>query len=172
MVEAAKQDPQAFGLLYDRYFSRIYNYAYHQTGDQAQAEDVTAQTFKQALENFGRYEWRGVSFGAWLYRIASNVIVGQHRKSRPTTPFEDALETPVDAPTPEEAFLSSERNTELAAAVRHLPEAQQQAIILRFAQSLSYLEIAQIIGRTEGAVKQLIHRGLVTLRQNLPEALK
>ncbi len=169
LVETAKHDPEAFGLLYERYFGRIYNYAYNHTGDQAQAEDVTAQTFKQALENFHRYEWRGVPFGAWLYRIASNVIVGQHRKSRPSTPFEDALETPLDGPTPEEAFLGAERNLELKEAVRRLPPAQAQAIILRFAQNLSYLEIAQAIGRTEGAVKQLIHRGLVTLRENLKE---
>ena len=169
LVETAKHDPEAFGLLYERYFGRIYNYAYNHMGDQALAEDVTAQTFKQALENFHRYEWRGVPFGAWLYRIASNVIVGQHRKSRPSTPFEDALETPQDSPTPEEAFLSIERNLELKAEVRRLPPAQAQAIVLRFAQNLSYLEIAQAIGRTEGAVKQLIHRGLVTLRENLKE---
>jgi RNA polymerase sigma-70 factor (ECF subfamily) len=167
LVEAAQHDPEAFGALYERYFARIYNYAYHHTGDQAQAEDVTAQTFKQALENFEKFEWRGVPLGAWLYRIASNVIVGQHRKTKPSTPFEDAIETPLDSPTPEEAFLRNERNAELAAAVRLLPESQQQAIILRFAQNLSYLEIAHSIGRTEGAVKQLIHRGLVSLRQNL-----
>lgn len=169
LIEAAKTNPEAFGELYERYFNRIYNYAYNHTGDTALAEDVTAQTFKQALENFHRYEWRGVPFGAWLYRIASNVIVGQHRKSRPSIAFEDAIETPVEAPTPEEAFISGERDGQIAAAVRKLPQSQQQAIILRFAQNLSYQEIADNIGRSEGAVKQLIHRGLVTLRSSLKE---
>lgn len=169
LIEAAKINPEAFGELYERYFSRIYNYAYNHTGDAALAEDVTAQTFKQALENFHRYEWRGVPFGAWLYRIASNTVVGYHRKSRPSIAFEDALETPVETPTPEEAFISGERNVEITAAVRKLPEAQQQAIILRFAQNFSYQEIADTINRSEGAVKQLIHRGLVTLRSTLKE---
>jgi len=167
LVEAAKKDPQAFAVFYDRYFDRIYAYAYNHTGSQAEAEDVTAQTFKQALENIGRYEWRGVPMAAWLYRIASNVITGMYRRKRPTSPFEEAIETPGGEPTPEENFLSVERNSELADLVRGLPKAQRTAIVLRFSQNLSYAEIADSIGRTEGAVKQLIHRALVTLRQEI-----
>ncbi len=164
LIEAAQRNPEAFGAIYDRYFDRIYAYAYNHTGQQADAEDVTAQTFKQAFENIGRFEWRGVPFGAWLYRIASNVITGQLRKRRPTAAFEEAIETPGSLPTPEETFLTGERNTALLEQVRRLPEFQRQAIMLRFGQNFSYAEIALTIDRTEGAVKQLIHRGLVTLR--------
>lgn len=167
LIEAAQQNPEAFGAIYDRYFDRIYAYAYYHTGQHSDAEDVTAQTFKQAFENIHRFEWRGVPFGAWLYRIASNVVTGQQRKRRPTAPFEEAIETPGGSPTPEQSFLTGERNAELLEQVRRLPEFQRQAIMLRFGQSLSYAEIAIAIDRTEGAVKQLIHRALVTLRGNI-----
>lgn len=170
MVEAAQRDPEAFGAIYDRYFERIYSYAYNHTGNHAEAEDVTAQTFKQAFENLHRFEWRGLPMGAWLYRIASNVITGMHRRTRPTAAFEEALEVPNSGPTPEDTFLQGEQNAELLRMVLTLPEAQRQAIILRFSQGLSYVEIAESIGRTEGAVKQLIHRALVTLRENMAKA--
>lgn len=169
LIESAQQDPEAFGAIYDRYFDRIYAYAYNHTGQHAEAEDVTAQTFKQAFENIGRFQWRGVPFGAWLYRIASNVITGQLRKRRPSASFEEAIEVPGGGPTLEEGLLTEERNSELLAKVRRLPEYQRQAILLRFGQNLSYAEIAGIIDRTEGAVKQLIHRALVTLRENMSQ---
>ncbi|HEX2912485.1 MAG TPA: sigma-70 family RNA polymerase sigma factor [Chloroflexia bacterium] len=167
LVETARHNPEAFGLVYDRYFDRIYSYAYNHTGQHSDAEDITAQTFKQAFEHIGRFEWRGIPFSAWLYRIASNLINGQQRKHRPTAPFEEAIETPGYGPTPEESFLTGERNSELLQKVRNLPAYQQQAIMLRFGQNLSYAEIADVIGRTEGAVKQLIHRALVTLREEV-----
>lgn len=169
LIEAAKNDPEAFGALYARYFDRIYHYAYNHTGNQSEAEDVTAQTFKQAFENLHRFEWRGLPMGSWLYRIASNVITGMHRRSRPTAAFEEAMEVPNSGPTPEDTFLQGEQNVELLEMVRRLPETQQQAIILRFSQNLSYAEIAEAIDRTEGAVKQLIHRALVTLRDNMKQ---
>jgi RNA polymerase sigma-70 factor, ECF subfamily len=170
LIEAAQRDPEAFGAIYDRYFDRIYAYAYHHTGQQADAEDVTAQTFKQAFENIGRFQWRGVPFGAWLYRIASNVMTGQLRKRRPTASFEEAIKLPGENLSPEDSFLTGERNAELLAQVRRLPEYQRQAILLRFGQNLSYAEIARSINRTEGAVKQLIHRALVTLRENMNQS--
>ena len=83
LIAAAKANPQNFGAIYDLYFDRIYAYAYNHTGQHADAEDVTAQAFKQAFENLGRFEWRGVPFGAWLYRITSNIITGQLRKLAP-----------------------------------------------------------------------------------------
>ena len=164
LIEAAKRDPEAFAALYDRYFERIYNYAYRLTGNQDEAEDVTAQTFKQAFENIGRFEWRGVSAGAWLYRIAGNVVAGTHRRSRPSAPFEDALEVPNADPTPEDVVVKHERYGELMNAVRTLPPTQQQVLVLRFGEGLSYQEIGLAIQRSEGAVKQLIHRALVNLR--------
>ncbi len=167
LIEAAQHDPTAFGALYDRYFERIYSYAYRHTGNQAEAEDVTAQTFKQALENLHRFEWRGMPMGAWLYRIAGNIITGNFRRSRPSAAFEEAYDVPNTGLTPEETFLQGERNSALMEMVRRLPDAQRQAILLRFSQNLSYIEIAEAIGRTEGAVKQLIHRALVTLRDNM-----
>lgn len=172
LVEAAQRDPEAFGAIYDRYFDRIYAYAYNHTGQHSDAEDVTAQAFKQAFENIKRFEWRGVPFGAWLYRITSNVITGQQRKRRPTAAFEEAIETPGGELSPEDTFLMGERNSELFDHVRRLPEYQRQAIMLRFGQTLSYAEIADTLNRTEGAVKQLIHRGLVTLRESLAKEQK
>src|SRR5579862_9633912 len=80
LVERARHDPAAFAELYERYVDAIYTFAYHRLRDTTHAEDVAAETFQRALEHIGRFEWRGVPFSAWLYRIASNVIAARYRR--------------------------------------------------------------------------------------------
>ncbi len=164
LVEAAKGDAEAFGKLYDLHFSRIYSYAYYRTRNHADAEEVTAQTFQQALEHIGRFQWRGVPFAAWLYRIASNLIAGRHRNRLPEGDLEEAAALRARDPLPEEAALEAERARELRTAVATLPESQQQAIVLKFSQGLRNKEIGEVMGCSEGAVKQLLHRAMESLR--------
>lgn len=164
LVEAAKTDMEAFAKLYDLHFDRIYSYAYHRTRSHQDAEDVTAQTFQQALEHIGSFQWRGVPFAAWLYRIASNIVAGRYRRRLPETHLEEAYDLAGADPSPEDAAMLSEQAGELRESVATLPPSQQQAVVLKFAQGLRNREIGEIMGCSEGAVKQLIHRALVGLR--------
>lgn len=164
LVEAAKVDVEAFGKLYDLHFGRIYSYACYRTRSHADAEDVTAQTFQQALEHLGSYQWRGVPFSAWLYRIASNIVAGRHRNRFQETNLEEALGLRDRDPLPEEEALLAERARDLREAVAKLPASQQQAVVLKFSQGLRNKEIGEILGCSEGAVKQLLHRAMENLR--------
>src|SRR5947209_17117191 len=166
LVEAARDDPVAFGALYEQHVDAIYAYALHRVRDGAVAEDVVAETFHRALENLGRYEWRGVPFSAWLYRIASNVIAARYRHE-PAVHLDDVDHLHHDGIGPEQLLLLGERSHELRAAVDALPTDQQQAVILRYGQRLRNKEIAHIMGRSEGAVKQLLHRALDGLHKRL-----
>jgi RNA polymerase sigma-70 factor, ECF subfamily len=167
LVEAARADSQAFGKLYDLYFGQIYSYAYYRTRSRPDAEDVCAQTFQQALEHIGSYEWRGVPFVAWLYRIASNIVAGLHRRQLPETELDEAYGVAATDPLPEDETLRSEQAGELRAAVATLPASQQQAVVLKFAQGLRNREIGEIMGCSEGAVKQLLHRAMENLRSRV-----
>ena len=170
LIEAAKQSPVAFGVLYDRYVDRIYSYAYYRTGDATSAEDITAETFRAALESIDRYEWRGLPFSAWLYRIASNAIAGEYRRSRPCVPLEDLYELSDDGESAAELLEKQEMAKNLADLVRALPQDQQQVIVLRFCQGLRSKQVASIMNRSEGAVKALLHRAIVSLRSRLGDA--
>lgn len=167
LVERASHDPAAFGELYERYVDAIHSFAYHRLGDQTLAEDVTAETFQRALEHIGRFEWRGVPFSAWLYRIASNAIAGRYRRQVPVVeapPYDDLVEEGYSI---DDNLLRQETNAELLAAVRCLPDDQQQVIVLRFGAELRSKEIAYIMERSEGAVKALLHRALGALHRRL-----
>src|SRR5215207_1421597 len=103
LVAAAQADPEAFADLYNRYYSQIYRFAHRRTGDPVIAEDVAAETFLAAFKSLPRYEWRGIAFSAWLYRIAATVIAGQHRRNGAMTqvPLENTL-YPLSEPASEE----------------------------------------------------------------------
>lgn len=171
LVEAAKRDPAEFGPLYERYVDQIYRFAYRRTGNHADAEDVTAQTFQQALGALPSYEWRGLPFGAWLFRIASNVINRRGRaSSREVTVEDDTVFGRLeDTGSEDPADLIGARSDadELLVAIRTLPEDQQRALIMKFARGMKNREIGDELGRSEGAVKQLIHRAVVNLRATL-----
>jgi RNA polymerase sigma-70 factor (ECF subfamily) len=168
LVERARHDSAAFGELYERYVDAIHTFAYHRLGDYTQAEDVTAETFQRALEHIRGFEWRGVPFSAWLYRIASNVIAARFRRQIPmlddSPPGDELAEDRVDM---DAQLLLKERVTELLTAVRDLPEDQQQVIVLRFGAELRSKEIAYIMERSDGAVKALLHRALEALHKRL-----
>ncbi|MDA8395140.1 MAG: sigma-70 family RNA polymerase sigma factor [Candidatus Dormibacteraeota bacterium] len=164
LVEAAKKDPAAFARLYDRYVDAIHAYVYHQTGSWERAEDVTATTFMRAYAEIGKFEWRGVPYSAWLYRVASNQILRDHRRPG-WIELPDGLVDPGEGP--EEAALRSDRVAKVQAAVRRLSRDQRQAITLRFGAGLRNAEVAQVMRKSEGAVKLLIFRALRKLEERL-----
>ena len=167
LVEQAKTNKAAFLELYDAHFKRIYQYAYYRTLNPTEAEEITSQTFLAALENIERYEHRGVPFAVWLYKIASSKLTNLNRKKEQTVVLEEAENIGDKASTPEEALLRKNEKEELIHNLKKLPASQQQAIVLRFLQDCTYREISEIMDKTEGSVKQLLHRGLKSLRERM-----
>ena len=164
LILAAQRDRAAFASLYERYVDQIFAYAFNLTGNRESAEDVTAATFARALEDLPRFEWRGVPYSAWLYRVATNLVARSRR--RPGW-IELGPHLVSDLPGPEEEAERNDRATEVRTAVAALPDDQRQAILLRFGGELRNREIADIMGRSEGAVKLLTFRALTSLRRRL-----
>jgi RNA polymerase sigma-70 factor (ECF subfamily) len=166
LIEAAQNDPSRFGELYEKNFYRVYAYVARRVGDRAETQDLTAHVFHQALANLGKFKWKGTPFAAWLYRIASNAIADQaKRKARESGEQSDSIDessTTVD-------LERVERRARLFSAVDKLPDDQRRVIVMRFADEMSIREIADELGRSEGAVKQLQFRGLENLRNRLNE---
>jgi RNA polymerase sigma-70 factor (ECF subfamily) len=172
LVEKAKTDPQAFGLLYEQYVDRIYNYIYYRTSNHHDAEDLTAKVFHQALKHIPRYVDRGAPFSSWLYRIAHNLVANWHRdQSRRKVVSLDrlALVTSSEEAGPFKRAAKGERRDALLSAIGRLPADRQQLLMLKFIECLPNKRIGQIMGRTEGAIKSLYHRTLVALRDDLGE---
>jgi RNA polymerase sigma-70 factor (ECF subfamily) len=164
--QAIKGDHEAFGLLYEQYVGRIFNYVYYRTGNQHDAEDLTAKVFFRAMRRLPDYEERGLPVSAWLYRIAHNLVANWHRDRgrRPEISLDEGFASIPNSEHPEMTLLNLEEQTNLLKIIQDLPPERQQLIILKFVEHLSNAEIGQIMGRTEGAVKSLYHRTLLSLR--------
>lgn len=172
LIERAKRDPAAFGELYNRYVDRIYSYIYHRVGNAADAEDLTARTFYRALVSMPAYVDRGAPFAAWLFRIAHNLVANWHRDQarRPTVSLE-GLSTTTDLDSVGDGLAAATMTTSMVGdAIRQLDPDRQALLVLKFSQELSNAEIAQILGRSEGAIKSLYHRTLIGLREVLERA--
>ncbi len=164
MILAAQRDREAFTPLYERYVDQIYAYAYSLTHNRELAEDVTAATFARAIEELPRFEWRGVPYSAWLYRVAANLVARDRR--RPGW-IELSPHVGDDGIGPEEEVTRLDRDAHIRAAVDDLPADQRRAVLLRFGGDLRNREIAEIMGRSEGAIKLLTFRAMTTLRHRL-----
>jgi RNA polymerase sigma-70 factor, ECF subfamily len=163
-VLAAQRDRAAFAPLYERYVDQIFAYVFTLTKDRELAEDVTAATFAKAIEELPRFEWRGVPYSAWLYRVASNMVA--RNKRRPGwIELDSRLASDDDGPF--ESVEKHGRDQDVRAAVASLPEDQRQAVVLRFGGDMRNREIAEIMNRSEGAVKLLTFRALTSLRKRL-----
>jgi RNA polymerase sigma-70 factor (ECF subfamily) len=169
LAERGKTESDAFGVLYDRHVKRIYNYVYYRIGRSQEAEDLTERVFMQALENLPRYEFRGAPFSAWLFRIAHNLVANWHRDSgrHPTTSVDEVSHWADRRADPPGDALGTEERQELRDAIGRLPVERQQLLVMKFVEERSNNDIAREMRRTEGAVKALLHRTLVTLRQEL-----
>ena len=170
-VHAAQADAKAFSVLYRRYLDRVYSYAFYQLGDHHDAEDATARTFLAALRGIGSFRDEGASFRAWLFRIARNTVANAHRTRvrRRTEPMASVVTDPA-APDGDPAGLSlrAEDARRIRAALEQLPDDRRQVVLLRFADGLSAREIGQVLDRSEGAVRVLLHRALRDLADLLP----
>lgn len=161
LIEAAKADPNRFAEPYERNFDRIYAFVARRAGSRGEAEDLTAEVFHQALANLGRFEWRGVPFAAWLLRIARNALADRwQRRAREGG-------EPAPEPAQDGRPADADRRAMLADLVGRLPLDQQHVVLARFVEQKSVREIAQTLGRTEGAVKQLQFRALENLRARM-----
>ncbi len=169
LIERARHDADAFGILYERYVDRVYNYIYYRTGNVHEAEDLTARVFYRALAHMDEYRQRGVPFAAWLYRIAHNLVANWHRdrSRRQEIPLNELPVVPSKEDRPETTLVRSQEQDALLRLIRQLPPERQHLLILKFVENLSNAEIGQIMGRSEGAVKSLYHRTLLSLRDEL-----
>ena len=165
---AAQGDQEAFGFLYERYVSRIYSYIYYRTGNQHDAEDLTARVFFRALRHVENYKDRGLPLSAWLYRIAHNLVANWHRDNsrRKEIPLDEIILVRHSGDLPEAVLIENEEIENLLKVIHRLPADRQQLIILKFVEHLSNAEIGQVMGRSEGAVKSLYHRTLLSLRDD------
>ena len=163
LVEAAQQDRACFADVYERYFELVYAYVARRVRERAATEDLTSEVFRKALANIQRFKWTGAPFGAWLLRIASRAVADHWKRSG----------REYGEPSPEACQAESyevERRAMLFQLVDRLPEAQFRVIHMRFVEQKSIREIAQEMGRSEGAVKQLQLRAVENLRAQMEGA--
>ena len=167
LIEAAQRDPARFADLYELNFERVYAYVVKRVQDRAESEDLTAEVFHQALANLKRFEWRGIPFAAWLFRIAANLISDRWQRSGREVSDEESIGSAQVSPVEIEEV---ERRATLFRLVETLPAEQKRVLVLRFVEQRSIKEVASAIRKTEGAVKQLQFRALSTLKARMEGA--
>ncbi len=175
LVDLARDgDSEAFGQLYDHYSPAVYRFVFYRVSSRALAEDLTSDTFFRALRSMTRFQWQGKDFGAWLMTIARNLVVDHYKAGR------TRLETAVDdfsghdetTAGPEDAVIAGLTNEILLEAIEQLPEEQQTCLVMRFLNENSIAETAKVLGRTEGAIKQLQLRAVRNLAKLMPEGVR
>lgn len=168
-IEAAQKDPACFAELYERNFARVYAFVSRRLPSRDEAQDITAEVFHQALAKIRQFEWRGVPFAAWLYRMAANAIADRWRKISREGNRNQGTAEPSEAPA-RQAYASLEEIEQRAILFRlvdSLPDEQRRVVKARFVEQKSIREIAQELRKSEGAIKQLQFRALENLRERL-----
>ncbi|GIW14456.1 MAG: DNA-directed RNA polymerase sigma-70 factor [Tepidiforma sp.] len=170
VVEAAQNgDREALSLLYDHYFPRVYRYVASRLSSTEDAEDVTTEIFLRVIENLRSFTFRGLPFGAWVFRIARNEVVSFVRRRKVRSQVAPLTETiPDPAPDHTEEVHTALTMEVVRAATAKLPEAQRQVIELRFGAGLSVAETARVLGKTENNVKVLQHKAIAKLQTMVP----
>ena len=160
LIEAAQADPARFLEIYDRYVDRVYAYVSRRVGSRVAAEDITSTVFEHALTKLSTFEWRGVPFAAWIFRIAANALADYWRREG-----HDAHDPPPDVPD-EREHRDLEQRVSLFQLVDRLPDTQRQVIRMRFVEGCSIRDVAVALDRSQGAVKQVQLRALESLRKS------
>jgi len=175
LVKRAQHNRQAFGELYEIYYQRIFNFAVKRTADIQLSLDITSITFLKALGQIKKYRWRDVPFGAWLYRIAGNEINDHYRRGggkriasieeiaelADTGDYADEINHAEEELSRQEEFLMLHKK------IAELPEMYQEVITLKFFEKKKIKEMVEILGKKEGTIKSLIHRGLEKLKEKM-----
>ncbi len=165
---AQRGDRDALEELYLIHFDRIYSYLHVSVGNRHDAEDLTTQTFLKMLESIGKFRWQSAPFSAWLFRIAHNLAMDHFRANKRWQPEEDVPEPEPDESTSAEVgALESIGRRSMLELIEDLSPEQQQVLTLKFVFNFSNGEVATILGKTEGAIKSLQHRALVSLQKQL-----
>ena len=169
LVERAQRgNRDALEELYLLHFDRIYSYLHMSVGNRHDAEDLTTQTFLRMLESINRFRWQSAPFSAWLFRIAHNLAMAHFRAHRRWQPEEDVPEPPGSAePSAEAEAMQSIGRQSMLELIEGLSSEQQQVLTLKFVFNFSNGEVATILGKTEGAIKSLQHRALVSLQKQV-----
>jgi RNA polymerase sigma-70 factor (ECF subfamily) len=162
----SRRNPQLFAELYSRYMKRIYNYHLARTGNMSDAEDLTSQTFLAALEHLENYDEQRV-FSGWLFGIANHKLVDHYRRKKVNLPMDAIERLSVSQPSPEESVTNQLQVAQVAKALRNLAPDQAEAVTLRIFAELSAMEVGRVMGKSEAAVKMLVHRGLQRLKEKL-----
>ena len=168
VASAQSGNRAAFGSLYERYMEQIYRYVYYRVSDRDEAEDLTETIFVKAWEALPRFQSRGATFRAWLYRIAHNAVIDRHRTRKTVVPLEQAQNwLDVETSSPEEAAEAAQESARLGIALSQLKPRLREVILHRFVNGLSHAETAQTMGLRKGHVRVLQHRALNQMRDLL-----
>ena len=172
VIERARNgDVAAFGEIYDTHVDSVYRYLLYRVREPSDAEDLTSEVFTRAFANIHRYRWQGKSFLAWLYTIARNAVTDRRRRDRPTVELDNAYGLAAEGPTAHDRAVLGEEVDALRGAVKHLTGEQQEVLVLRFVQNMSSREVANVLGKNEGAIRALQFRALGRLRKILRDQL-
>ena len=175
LVELARGgDAEAFGMLYDHYQGSVYRFLFYRTRSAPLAEDLTSETFFRALRSMQGFRWQGKDFGAWLMTIARNLATDHFKAGRTRLEMttEDMGQHDDTTEGPESAVLAGLTNEILLKALTALPDEQRDCLVMRFLQGMSIAETAAVLGRSDGAVKQLQLRGVRNLAKLMPEGIR
>jgi len=169
LVERAKKNPEAFGELYDQYVDQIYRFVYSRVRSTEIAQDVTSDVFFKALRAIGRYQSTGRPFSSWLYQISANAVNDYYRSRRHHAELDEAAGVPDAGPEISETVIRRQEAERIWIAIDRLPKQQRTAVSLKLGEDLKLAQIGVIMGKSEGAIKLLIHRGMSTLRSQLQD---
>jgi len=177
LVRQAQKAPDAFAKLYDQYYPKIFGYILRRTANLEAAQDITAETFFNALRKLWQFQWRSISFSSWLYKIASNEINQYFRKAeyKKSVSLEELQEQgfePISSHNPESELIEAQEKLkqhqnflEIQGKIVRLSAKYQEVIALRFFEQKQIKEISEILGKKEGTVKSLLHRAVEKLRE-------
>ncbi|MCD5401407.1 sigma-70 family RNA polymerase sigma factor, partial [candidate division NPL-UPA2 bacterium] len=157
----------AFGKLYDMHVDRVYRHIYYRVGNVADAEDLTQQVFLKAWQAIGKYKKTASPFLAWLMTISHNLVVDYYRTKKDKAYLEAEVTANNLAPSPEQVAEARFEQQQLRKAILQLPGDQQQVVLLRFIEGFEFKEIASSLGKSEGAIRVILHRALAKLRHIL-----
>lgn len=176
LIQKAKRNPEVFGRLYEQHYPKIFGYILKRTANFEIAQDITSETFFKALKKLWQFHWKNIPFSSWLYRIANNEIANYFRKNKHKPvplesipePFSTSNSNPsADILEAEEELKKHQDFLALQKEISKLSVKYQEVIILRFFDKKQIKEIAEILGKREGTIKSLLHRGLEKLRQTM-----